>query len=577
MKKVLIIFFSGFTVYLFLAGFRPAEPIVPTTDQYIMIAWNDLGMHCANLDFSNMCILPPYNNQLVHVIRKGDATRPPLVVNGTAGIYVTYEIPGNSYSAGKTNFWSYTQHLFGVVLQPNIGLTGNGMTGTLVKNDALNYQIVTGIPNTAFPDATPLISSPYQLTLMKAWSPAGVLLATTQSVIPVSHEINCVSAGCHASELAILQKHDQVPGFNIADKPILCASCHSDNALGTPGQQGVPPFSQAIHEKHGGFINTGTIADCYKCHPGPNTQCWRDIMHTTSGLITKCQDCHGSVEWVGHSIDEGREPWLEQPSCGAANCHGPQYAEEPGKLFRESKGHGGLFCSTCHNSPHAILPSTLAADNLQNLNLQGFSGTLSQCSVCHGYTPAGNGPHGIPAIQPVQNVTITSGQSSCYNATQVITVAGNGSSFVMLPGSNATFISGKTISFLPGTLVQPGGHLKGYITSKGRYCNNPLPPFAPLAMASEENDASNQDLSALFKVYPNPSSRYVTIEFEPRHKGNPSVIKIFDTYGQEIFSTKIQIQAAITIPLQDQSDGMYIISVTSQERTVFQKIIKLKE
>jgi hypothetical protein len=73
------------------------------------------------------------------------------------------------------------------------------------------------------------------------------------------------------------------------------------------------------------------------------------------------------------------------------------YAEEPGKLFRESRGHGGLFCSACHGEPHAIVPSRVDRDNLQNVVLQGYVGTLDDCATCHGITPAGAGPHGLPA------------------------------------------------------------------------------------------------------------------------------------------------------------------------------------
>ena len=314
MKKIVLLSIVGLAFYLGLVSFNPKGNGSPGNDQYIVIAWNDLGMHCANQDFANMCILPPYNNQKVHIIRKGDVSRLPEVMNGLSGIYVTYEIPGNTYSVGKTNFWTYAFHLFGVNLPPNIGLTGFGLTGTMLKNDTLNYQHVEGVPITTFPDATPTVENPFQLTLIKAYSLAGTLLASTQSVIPVSSEINCVSSGCHTSEMAILEAHEQVPGFNIANKPILCANCHSDNALGMPGQPGIPPFSQVIHIKHGEFINSETTNDCYKCHPGPNTQCWRDVMHTTTGLITKCQDCHGSVSNVGLTIETGRNPWLQELS-----------------------------------------------------------------------------------------------------------------------------------------------------------------------------------------------------------------------------------------------------------------------
>jgi hypothetical protein len=108
-----------------------------------------------------------------------------------------------------------------------------------------------------------------------------------------------------------------------------------------------------------------------------------------------CQTCHGSVAQVAQSIANGREPWLQEPSCGAVTCHGSNYAEQPGKLFRQSRGHGSLFCSACHGSPHAIYSTREANDNLQNIMLQGFKGTLRTCSVCHGYTPTSPGPHGL--------------------------------------------------------------------------------------------------------------------------------------------------------------------------------------
>jgi hypothetical protein len=355
------------------------------TDTYIVIAWNDLGMHCANKYFGNMCILPPYNNQHVQVIKVGTISSLPQIT--TFGMKVTYEIPGNTYSVGKTDFWTYAPSLFGVTLPADTGLTGMGLSGTMNING--NYFYVEGIPVTPYSDLDLVNEHPFQLTLIKLYDAGNNLLASTQSVIPVSNEINCVSAGCHSSEQNILNMHESVSGFDPSVKPILCANCHQDNALGKPGTIGTPVFSEAVHNKHGGITN-----DCYKCHPGPNTQCFRDIMHT-NGMV--CQDCHGSVDHVGQTISNGRQAWLEEPDCGAVACHGPQHAAEPGKLFRNSKGHGNLFCSACHGSPHAILPTNNANDNLQNLTLQGYTGTLNSCIVCHGVAPTGAGPHGLYA------------------------------------------------------------------------------------------------------------------------------------------------------------------------------------
>ena len=280
-----------------------------------------------------------------------------------------------------------------MTLAPNIGLTGLGLTGTMA--DSGTFFHAQGIPATPYTDTDLTTPDPYQLTSIQAFNSSNQLLATAQSVIPVSNEINCVSSGCHGSEMGILNAHESVPGFNIANKPILCANCHADNALGMPGSGGAPPFSQAVHQKHGSITN-----DCYKCHPGPITQCFRDTMKT---LGLTCQTCHGSVSNVGNTIASGRQPWLQEPQCGATACHGVNYSEEPGKLFRQSKGHGGLLCSTCHGSPHALYTSENDRDNQQIVALQGHSGILKKCEVCHGYVPAAPGPHGYNpvGIQPV--------------------------------------------------------------------------------------------------------------------------------------------------------------------------------
>lgn len=376
-------------------------------NEYLIIGWNDLGMHCANKYFQNICVLPPFNNVTAQVIKKGSATALPEVI--TSGVSVTYEIPGNTYSVGKTNFWSYEDQIFGVNLPDNIGLTGAGLSGEM-QPDGDHFK-VEGIPITPYTDANLVTEDPYQLALLMLYDNNNTFLASTQPVVPVSNEINCVSSGCHSSEADILDEHSDDGGFDPDNTPILCASCHSSNALGTPGVPGLGSLSEVIHEKHKDKTN-----DCYKCHPGPNTQCHRDVMHT-AGMV--CQDCHGSITEVAESINEGRIPWLEEPSCGSTNCHGSNYAEEPGKLYRNSKGHGGLYCSACHGSPHAILPTENERDNTQNIALQGFAGTLRRCELCHGVVPSGPGPHGIMPPSAVTQANLKVFLEGPFNETQM--------------------------------------------------------------------------------------------------------------------------------------------------------------
>jgi hypothetical protein len=97
-----------------------------TASNYIVIAWNDLGMHCISPRFSQMAILPPFNNLEAQVIQRGS---PPRIV--TSGVTVRYSINNNTTVAGKTDFWDYDVPLFGVDLPLGIGLTGNGLSGTM--------------------------------------------------------------------------------------------------------------------------------------------------------------------------------------------------------------------------------------------------------------------------------------------------------------------------------------------------------------------------------------------------------------------------------------------------------------
>ncbi len=360
--------------------------------EYVLLGWNDLGMHCANKDFSKMCVLPPFNTVHAQLILK-QSGQPPQIM--TSGYTVEYSIPNNSFSVGKTNFWDYAQQLFGLQnpLPPNVGLTGKGLTG--VMDTSGNNFVAVGIPLTPYADSDLVHETPFQLIhLVAKVSGSGTVVASTDAVIPVSNEIGCVQSGCHTSEAAILAGHDTVAGFNPSAGPILCAACHASNALGTTGIPEAGIFSGRIHGVHASVVSApGSITTCYKCHPGPQTQCLRDIMgkNPTNPLI--CQNCHGTLDTVANSVDAGRRPWLDEPKCGY--CHGAKYAENTGKLYRMSTGHGGLYCEACHGSPHAIQPTVQANDNLQNLRLQGFAGALRTCSVCHSESPGAPGAHGI--------------------------------------------------------------------------------------------------------------------------------------------------------------------------------------
>lgn len=359
---------------------------------YVVLATNDLGMHCLNPDYQTAVILPPYNNLRAQVIKRGN---PPQIVSD--GITLNYSIDNNTSSADKEDygsFWDYVKDLFGVSLEDDTGLTGNKLSGTMDISDDL-YQ-AEGIPVTPVDDSGDW--DPYQVAVITATDADGNLLAETRTTLPVSDEINC--SKCHDDEsdpfLDVLKKHDSSQGTTLVSQtPILCANCHGSPALGgdyANNRNGATKYlSEAIHGSH-----ANRDAGCYDCHPGNQTQCNRSTAHTASE--GNCTSCHGDMSEISSSIASSeRIPWVNEPAC--SQCHTGSGStlttvttstsssiadvDTSSTLYRNAKGHGGVLCAGCHGTPHAMVPTSKDQDNYQNNHYQGSHYVLGDCRTCH--------------------------------------------------------------------------------------------------------------------------------------------------------------------------------------------------
>lgn len=458
-----------------------------------VLSWNNLGMHCMDDDFSVFAILPPYNTIEAQVVTgvNGTAQR----VTDAGGLQVNYravlDSAGsiNTTSIGKGNFWEYVFPMLGAPLALDQGLEllgsspGAWMPGPsntpkpMYYEAASNWFVAWGIPITPFDDDLQL--NPYPMMHVAV---SGGVTASTDIVLPVSTEMDCRL--CHASgsepaarpspdwewnavptrdyRFNILRLHDQkrfqsmpvaysnylvAAGYNTKglyvsafkkERPVLCAICHTSEAVPGSGQPGIPQLTTSIHGHHAAVIDpktgislgaTSNRSACYRCHPGAETRCLRGAMGravaSNGSLLIQCQDCHGSMATVG---DPGRTGWFEEPNCQA--CHTGDAVNNSGQirynnvyvsntvmrvpnnrrfatntnaplpglsLFRFSKGHGGLYCSACHGSTHAEFPSAFFNDNVASMQRQGHVGQVSECSACHGRNPVTEfgGPHGM--------------------------------------------------------------------------------------------------------------------------------------------------------------------------------------
>ncbi len=303
------------------------EHFDPENDRYVLLAWNDLGMHCVSDCDSMFSFLPPANTLEAQLIRRGP--RPELV---SAGVRISYAAPeGHADPAAQLDFWDFAEPLYGVKLERNIGLAGKGLAGVF---DPLPEE---GIYRARFIPVAPYRADgrydPYPVFAVEARdSVSNELLARTRVVAPVSTEADCYR--CHGGEprwkgaagisnltaANILRAHDKNHGTELleqarAGQPRLCQSCHADPALGAEGKPGVLNFSAAMHGWHANYMSGLDDRTCAMCHPiafNGLTRCLRGV-HGAAPEPIHCSRCHGTLEDLALSLLAGER---DQPIAG---------------------------------------------------------------------------------------------------------------------------------------------------------------------------------------------------------------------------------------------------------------------
>ncbi|HUI27427.1 MAG TPA: Ig-like domain-containing protein, partial [Candidatus Kryptonia bacterium] len=392
-------------------------------------------------DYSVFSLLPPYNTIEAQLIDPNG-----LLVRDPAGVSLSYQAVAdldgsiNSTSAGKTNFWQFVQPLFGVSPAVDAGLAGASMPGVanqpqpMTFDSAAGWFIAEGIPITPFDDAHNPQS--YPLMRLVARDGGGAVLATTDVVLPVSDEMNCVS--CHASNsspsaqpragwvddpdsqrdmrLNILLLHDDresgtpafqnaltTAGYNAAGlfatvttdgKPILCARCHASEALPGSGIAGIEPLTLAVHRRMASTVDpvTGGLLDdsdnrsaCYRCHPGAVTRCLRGAMGNAvaadGSRAIQCQSCHGSMRDVAAATRTG---WLDEPVC--QSCHTGTAVNNNGQIRFLSAFESPGQPRVAVDPTFSTNPDTPSGGHSLYRFSTGHGGL--KCEACHGSTHA---------------------------------------------------------------------------------------------------------------------------------------------------------------------------------------------
>ncbi len=444
-----------------LATAAPSLARTTPPPSYKVVAWNDLGMHCACPTFAGFLLLPPFNTIRAQVF---DASgRDPILVTSanasSLGLTIGYNMIDNSDALNQADPYfqqwiTYSPKLFPgfqpVVNGKVMGIAGNGLSGTMAYDSNLLDWTAVGIP--AYPlvqaDTTKNVMTdplggpnrnPYPMTNVFVKNSAGTVLASTNTVTPVAFGGCCT---CHlplagqngypttpTGSFAYLGKmhgtNSSKIDFNYLDPtgdgasgPIRCSWCHWDPAMGesaAPGLDKVWPnyviMPGATFTKANVVVSKYSFSDVvHRFH----SQSTKVLTQFDANVATNCYDCH-----PGNNVNCYRGTHKAKTTIWCVDCHGnlnqrvaAGQMTQPWKASTlptcTSASAGATPAFACH-ATSAVGGTTYPASPTlfgKFINGRGHKGSI-KCQTCHGEAHAE-----APSTMTLDNTQLSAMQGS---------------------------------------------------------------------------------------------------------------------------------------------------------------------
>jgi hypothetical protein len=174
----------------------------------------------------------------------------------------------------------------------------------------------------------------------------------------------------------------------------------------------------------------------------------------------------------------------------------------------------------------------------------------------------------VPSVIFLNDITVSN--IRCYDATQTITVAGNDHLFVVETGGAVTMIAGQQISYLPGTIVQPGGYMHGYIAPEGPFC------FVPAMVATGTGQGINSEGAEMVScaAVPNPTHGLFRITCKGWIKDLPAAFQVYNMQGIMIMSEGM-LSPEQPVSLEGYAPGIYLVRISQGDAAGMVRVVKL--
>jgi hypothetical protein len=164
--------------------------------------------------------------------------------------------------------------------------------------------------------------------------------------------------------------------------------------------------------------------------------------------------------------------------------------------------------------------------------------------------------------------------TECYNATNILTVGGTPNTFTIGSTGNVTLIAGVQIRLLPGTTVENGGYLFGYITQTNTYCGATRAPMVAVKTGTDETPYNTDRL--FFNLYPNPTTGNFILEQKGENAYGTVKVEIFSMNGAKVLTEKMTGEKRHEFHFGEMPNGLYFVKVVADDSVETIKVVKTR-
>ncbi|HPR32597.1 MAG TPA: T9SS type A sorting domain-containing protein, partial [Prolixibacteraceae bacterium] len=184
----------------------------------------------------------------------------------------------------------------------------------------------------------------------------------------------------------------------------------------------------------------------------------------------------------------------------------------------------------------------------------------------------------VPAVYLLSGTTVGNGDDRCYGATDLLTVAGDGSRVDCENGSSMNLIAGRSVRLLHGFHAHAGSYVHARITTTASFCD--LQPESNIAVYDKSELLDLKQKSGMMqaesvssptvKLYPNPNKGRFTVELDGL---NGASFTVYSLSGSKIQPLVQKSGSNARIEIEGMREGIYFLVIKNDQQNIVKKFI----